>query len=187
MRYEGHRTYDKALLHNLNLFEDYSVFGTIRFFVQLSKFQMNGVFIQLIRSLEIRNKGQWVVKFEGFNQGTHNLHFLLREGFKEEDTHNLIRDLYRSFAVLNATGMATAEFTRYDASKGASWYMAKQIESDKILNPFAEDIDQGNYFQVSTELAKAITEANERDRQFVTDCKKGRLREDIRNFNEPLF
>ena len=83
--------------------------------------------------------------------------------------------------------MATAEFTRYDASKGASWYMAKQIESDKILNPFAEDIDQGNYFQVSTELAKAITEANEKDRQFVTDCKKDRLREDIRNFNEPLF
>ena len=92
-----------------------------------------------------------------------------------QDIHNLIRDLYRSFAVLNATGMATAEFTRYDASKGASWYMAKQIESDKILNPFAEDIDQGNYFQVSTELAKAITEANERDKEFEI-CKKDRVK-----------
>ena len=56
---------------------------------------------------------------------------------------------------------------------------AVQLQMQILFNPFAEDIDQGNYFQVSTELAKAITEANERDKEFEI-CKKDRVREDGR-------
>ena len=56
IRYQGHRTYDKALLHNLNLFDDYSVFGTMRFHLRLNKFQLKGVFLSFIRLIEVKNK-----------------------------------------------------------------------------------------------------------------------------------
>ena len=186
IRYHGHRTYDKALLHNLNLFDDYSVFGTMRFHLRLNKFQLKGVFLSFIRLIEVKNKGQWIVRFEGYNQGTQNLHFLLRDGFKEDNLNNLIRDIYKKFNILVATGIATGEFTRFDSSKGASWYMAKRVESDTILNPIAEDLDQGNYFEVSTAFKRAIAEFNERDEQLDI-CKKDRVKEDIIKFNEPLF
>ena len=155
-RYGPHKTFDKSLLYNLNIFQDFKVFGTIKFNKQIHRKTMRYVFLKLQRPSEIKHKGQWFVRYEGYNQGTHNLHFLLGNGYKESNTEDLILNLNENFKTFAAAERASGVFTKFEPDRGHAWYLSKQIESDQILNPIAEDRDQGNNWEMSPALMKAI-------------------------------
>jgi hypothetical protein len=181
------RAYDKPLLHNLELIDDWEVFGTIKFNEPTSNKKCLKIWYNFIRQVELRNKGQWVAKIEGDNtleqqlEGTtRHIHFLLaKEGTKEKNylvKHilsilNLMSDLKPFWATRPSfpygvrKTMSTASFKvePYDSDRGARLYISKICNNDTV-NLNTKGFDSGEYccWKLSHRLKSRMTKLNEK-------------------------
>ena len=76
--YTTRTEYDNVLIHNLNLINDWSVFGSVAFRTATSPDRIKLLFYKLMREVERGHRGQYIVRFEGDNVvRNRHFHFLL--------------------------------------------------------------------------------------------------------------
>ena len=77
------RNYDIPFIYNLKKYDNYKVFGAIKFYCHVANSKVMSLFYRFIRGIERRSKGEWACKVEGENDLVQrHVHALLGDGMK---------------------------------------------------------------------------------------------------------
>jgi len=180
------RNYDKPLLYNLKLIDDWSVFGHLKFNEPCLNDKCLKIWYDLIRQIEVRNKGQWLLKVEGDDtrkqqlEGTNkHIHFLLaEEGMKKQNNQvnyikhimNLMSDMNPfwstrpqfSHGVRKTMSSASFKVEPYNKELGARYYISKICYNDAVnLNTRGFDSGEHCCWKLSHKLKQRMRRLNE--------------------------
>ena len=166
------RAYDKPLLHNLELINDWSVFGTLKFNEPTGNNKCLKIWYDFIRQVEYRNQGQWVVKIEGDNTWTQkHMHYLIEErGSKREKQPNIINSInfiismmsMKSSSYREAMASGSHKVEPYDKERGARYYISKICYNDTVnLNTRGLDSGEHSCWKLSHKLKQRMRQLNE--------------------------
>ena len=168
------RNYDKPLLHNLKLINDWKLFGCLRFEELVSKDRCLQVWYSFIRNIERRNRGQWFFRLEGDNILTkRHIHFLIgKRGLKKTySIQNLIKssiwDLKNRYSCVKS---GTSVIQDFDYSKGGTAYVTK-LSGFEAPNNKGKGLDsaENSNWKMSFNLKKRIKRINENAELIMQD------------------
>ena len=169
------RAYDKPLVYNLSLVDDWAVFGTFKFNTYRNNDHCLRIWYDFIRQVERRNQGQWLAKLEGSNtwrSAQKHIHYLIaKKGTKNEwKNSNIVNSINSITCLMSVKNSAyrydmekgSHKVEAYNSEQGAKHYISKMCFND-TLNLDAKGLDNAEHccWKMSHKLKQRIRKLNE--------------------------
>ena len=167
---------DIPLFHNIDLIDDWKVFGTLKFNAETSTNTCIKIWYDLIRGIERHSRGQWLLRIEGssYNDSTpkRHIHYLIAEtGIKKEFISILPYKIKTKLLNLKNTyfgyykdvlDSSTSHIEQYDPSLGAKHYISKMNKYEPV-NASVKGLDSGgnSSWKLSPSIKRRITKINQ--------------------------